>query len=120
MMNSRGKANEVEIAALNFIRHRGQVDAPSDEGKGDSPYHHSGGGSGGGLCYTPYVGGNLTSSESALVQEIQALVAINSQLNEAVEQAEQQQRDEQVRVQHISRIRKACNEITNMAYHYCM
>ena len=53
------------------------------------------------------VGGNLTSSESALVQEIQALVAINSQLNEAVEQAEQQQRDEQVRVQHISRIRKS-------------
>jgi hypothetical protein len=110
MMNSRGNTNEVEIAALNFIRQRGQVDAPSDEGKGellDSPYHHSGGGSGGGWCYTPYVGGNLTSSESALVQEIQALVAINSQLNEAVEQAEQQQRDEQVRVQHISRIRKS-------------
>ena len=59
-----------------------------------------------------------TSSES--VQEIQALVAINSQLNEAVKQAEQQQRDEQVRVQHISSIRKVCNEITNMAYHYCM
>ena len=74
-------------------------------------------GSGGGLCYTPYVGGNLTSSESALVQEIQALVAINSQLNEAVEQ---QQRDEQVRVQHISPFRKVCNEITNMAYYYCM
>ncbi len=65
-------------------------------------------------------GGNLTSSESALVQEIQALVAINSQLNEAVEQAEQQQRDEQVRVQHISPFRKVCNEITNMAYNYCM
>ena len=40
MMNSRGKANEVDI------RQRGQVDAPSDEGKGellDSPYHHSSG-----------------------------------------------------------------------------
>ena len=48
-------------------------------------------------------------------------MAINSQLNEAVEQAEQQQRDEQVRVQHISRIRKVCNnEITNMAYNYRM
>ena len=73
MMNSGGNTNGVEIAALNFIRQRGQVDVPSDEGKGellDSPYHHSGSGSGGGLCYTPYVGGKLTSSESALVQEI--------------------------------------------------
>ena len=104
-----GKANEVEAAALNFIRQRGQVDLPSDEGKGEllpeSPYSHSlsgsGSGSGDGLRDTPYVGGSLTSSESALVQEIQALVAINSQLNEAVEQVEQQQRDEQVRLQAI-------------------
>ena len=104
-----GKANEIEAAALNFIRQRGQVDLPSDEGKGEllpeSPYSHSlsgsGSGSGDGLRYTPYVGGSLTSSESALVQEIQALVAINSQLNEAVEQVEQQQRDEQVRLQAI-------------------
>lgn len=85
--------DNIEAAALNFIRQRGQVDLPSDEGKGEtlpeSPYSQ--------LRYTPYVGGTLTSSESALVQEIQALVAINSQLNEAVEQAEQQQRDEQVR-----------------------
>ena len=69
------------------------------------------------MLYSLCGGGNLTSSESALVQEILDLVAINSQLNEAVEQAEQQQRDEQVRVQHISRNRKVCNNEIKLTGH---